>query len=301
MRRRFAPHQLRAAGQPPPFADRDCGEPRHAALVERDVLAAQERGPRALAGVLDRLLGRVGLGRNKALQPRGIASVEVGDLLRPGGGRHHGGGSPSAGGWPEALRAVESRACWSPPPEGESEICRARAATQGQPVRAGRRPPRSGALEVASTSGTLNRLPWKGTAKPGGLRALTRRQLRARGVRRRLRARGLRRGRGRRCGRAAPHRSRDPLPAPVRDQAGAVAGGRGHVSAGDPPRCAAGIRWPPPAQDFGLIARDRLRRPARGRATAWPARSGRPPGAWRFQRRAGSRGSRRCARETAAD
>ena len=44
-------------------------------------------------------------------------------------------------------------------PEGESEICRARAATQGQPVRAGRRPPRSGALEEASTSGTLKRLP----------------------------------------------------------------------------------------------------------------------------------------------
>jgi hypothetical protein len=44
-------------------------------------------------------------------------------------------------------------------PEGESGIRLARAATQGQPVRASCQLPRSGALEEASTSGTLNFLP----------------------------------------------------------------------------------------------------------------------------------------------
>ena len=193
------------ADQPPPLVDRDRRQPGRAAVVERDVVAAQERRPGGLAGVLDRLRGRVDLGRDDALQPVGIAGVEGGDLLRPGGGRVS--RRRLSLGWrvAGALGAVASCACWPPPPEGESEICRARAATQGQPVRAGRRPPRSGALEVASTSGTLNRLPgrvcWAGAARP----ALTRRQLRARGVRGRIRARGPRRGpgRGRRCGRAA--------------------------------------------------------------------------------------------------
>jgi hypothetical protein len=45
---------------------------------------------------------------------------------------------------------------WPSPPDGESGICRARAATQGQPVRAGPQG-RRGALEEASTSGTLRR------------------------------------------------------------------------------------------------------------------------------------------------
>src|SRR5262245_28769911 len=60
----------------------------------RDVVAPQERRPGVLAGVLDGLGGRVDLARDDALQPRGVARVERGDLLRPGGGGRHG-DSPS--------------------------------------------------------------------------------------------------------------------------------------------------------------------------------------------------------------
>src|SRR4051795_8585958 len=42
-------------------------------------------------------------------------------------------------------------------PEGESETWRRAQRLKRQPVRAGRRPPRSGALEEASTSPTLHR------------------------------------------------------------------------------------------------------------------------------------------------
>src|SRR3954454_19053330 len=44
-----------------------------------------------------------------------------------------------------------------PPPEGESETGRRAQRLKAQPVRAGHRPPRSGALEKASTSPTLSR------------------------------------------------------------------------------------------------------------------------------------------------
>src|SRR4051794_31127461 len=68
--------------------------------------------------------------------------------------------------WPPwvlgVIRAFRGRAVlvlYLPPPEGESETRRRAQRLEAQPVRAGRRPPRSGALEEASTSPTLNRLP----------------------------------------------------------------------------------------------------------------------------------------------
>src|SRR3954470_1355477 len=57
------------------------------------------------------------------------------------------------------IRALRGRAVlvlYLPPPEGESETWRRAQRLKAQPVRAGRRPPRSGALEEASTSPTLN-------------------------------------------------------------------------------------------------------------------------------------------------
>src|SRR4051794_18507593 len=66
--------------------------------------------------------------------------------------------------WPSwvlgAIRAFRGRAVlvlYLPPPEGESETWRRAQRLKTQPVRAGRRPPRSGALEQASTSPTLHR------------------------------------------------------------------------------------------------------------------------------------------------
>src|SRR4051794_41154896 len=66
--------------------------------------------------------------------------------------------------WPSwvlgAIRAFRGRAVlvlYLPPPEGESETWRRAQRLKAQPVRAGRRPPRSGALEQASTSPTLHR------------------------------------------------------------------------------------------------------------------------------------------------
>src|SRR3954451_5811071 len=58
------------------------------------------------------------------------------------------------------IRALRGRAVlvlYLPPPEGESETWRRPQRLKEQPVRAGRRPPRSGALEEASTSPTLHR------------------------------------------------------------------------------------------------------------------------------------------------
>src|SRR5215217_3474284 len=58
--------------------------------------------------------------------------------------------SGPSGGWAVVV-------LYLPPPEGESETRRRAQRLKPQPVRAGRRPPRSGALEKASTSPTLNR------------------------------------------------------------------------------------------------------------------------------------------------
>ena len=127
-----------ARGQPPSLAGGDGGQPRQAALVERDVGAAQERRPGDLAGVLDGLLGRVGAPRDGALQRGGVLGVEGGDLLRrvrlvrsrlwlSHGGSVAGAFGAGLGVW------------WPPPPEGESEVWRRAQRLKGSPSGPARR------------------------------------------------------------------------------------------------------------------------------------------------------------------
>src|SRR3954471_6152585 len=72
------------------------------------------------------------------------------------------------------IRGLRGRAVlllYLPPPEGESETRRRAQRLKRQPVRAGRRPPRSGALEEASTSPTLHHpsgvLPLRSSSRRG--------------------------------------------------------------------------------------------------------------------------------------
>ena len=70
-------------GQPPRVPDGDRGQPREPPVLERDLGVAQQDRPGVLAGVLDRLLGRVDVDRDDAAQSVGVASVEGAGALGP--------------------------------------------------------------------------------------------------------------------------------------------------------------------------------------------------------------------------
>src|SRR3954452_6256417 len=150
--------------------------------VERAVGVAQQGRPRGVARVFDDLVtGRGGRGGG----PRAPAARRGRGKTRRSARR----GAGSCSSWPgpprcSVIRAFRGRAVlvlYLPPREGESETWRRAQRLKGQPVRAGRRPPRSGALEKASTP-TLHR-PFRarrltvkpctiGSSPPPGIRAL---------------------------------------------------------------------------------------------------------------------------------